>query len=372
MPPESISPGVYVEEVPSGVRSISGAATAMTAFIGAALRGPTNRAVPVRRFAEYEQRFGGLSGKLELGYALHQFFLNGGTDAWVVRVAQRPSVAQVGKALRGLDAVELFNLLVLPGISDALTLQAAADYCVRRRAFLIVDPPADAQAPSRIAQVLSSGALPRTSHAALYYPRVLIVDPVTGQVRRAAPSGTIAGLMARIDRTRGVWKVPAGLEASLAGVQGLEYSLSDAENGQLNPQGINCLRKLPAAGIIAWGARTLAGNSEFNYIPVRRLALFLEQSIDRGTQWAVFEPNGEPLWAKLRLSIVGFLQGLFRQGAFRGATPKDAYFFKCDSQTTTPEDIARGIVNLFVGFAPLKPAEFVVLKLQQRAGQNGP
>jgi phage tail sheath protein FI len=182
----------------------------------------------------------------------------------------------------------------------------------------------------------------------------------------------MAGIFARTDATRGVWKAPAGTEASLTGAAGLTITMSDAENGQLNPHAVNCLRTLPVFGTVGWGARTLDGDdargSEWKYIPVRRMALFLEESLYRGTQWVVFEPNDEPLWAQIRLNIGSFMQGLFRQGAFQGTTPKQAYFVKCDRETTTQADINLGIVNIFVGFAPLKPAEFVVLKIQQIAG----
>ena len=149
--------------------------------------------------------------------------------------------------------------------------------------------------------------------------------------------------------------------------------LTDPENGELNPLGINCLRTFPATGTVVWGARTLQGAdrlaSEWKYIPVRRTALYIEESLFRGTQWVVFEPNDEPLWAQIRLNVGAFMQNLFRQGAFQGQTPRDAYFVKCDKETTTQNDINLGIVNIVVGFAPLKPAEFVVIKLQQIAGQ---
>jgi phage tail sheath protein FI len=171
-----------------------------------------------------------------------------------------------------------------------------------------------------------------------------------------------------------VWKAPAGTQATLAGVQALEYTLIDAENGVLNPLAINCVRNFPVYGIVCWGARTLNGadqlEDQWKYIPIRRLALYLEESLYRGTKWAVFEPNDEPLWAQIRLSVGAFMQDLFRQGAFQGSTPQSAYLVKCDSDTTTPLDQARGVVNILVGFAPLKPAEFVVLQIQQLAGQT--
>jgi phage tail sheath protein FI len=183
----------------------------------------------------------------------------------------------------------------------------------------------------------------------------------------------VAGVFARTDTTRGVWKAPAGLDATLVGVPQLSVSLTDNENGELNPLGINCLRAMVPAGRVIWGSRTLQGDdrftSEWKYIPVRRTALFIEESLFRGTQWVVFEPNDEPLWAQIRLNVGAFMHNLFRQGAFQGATPKDAYFVKCDKQTTTQNDINLGIVNIIVGFAPLKPAEFVIISLQQMAGQ---
>ena len=198
-------------------------------------------------------------------------------------------------------------------------------------------------------------------------------ETILNRLADFAPCGAVAGIMARTDVQRGVWKAPAGLAASLSGVQGLTYTMTDRQNGVLNPVGLNCLRTFPVAGHLVWGARTLAGAdllaSEWKYVPVRRLALFLEESLFRGTQWVVFEPNDEPLWAQIRLNIGAFMQDLFRQGAFQGSSPRDAYFVKCDRETTTQSDINRGVVNILVGFAPLKPAEFVVIKLQQMAGQ---
>jgi hypothetical protein len=187
------------------------------------------------------------------------------------------------------------------------------------------------------------------------------------------PCGFIAGLYARTDTDRGVWKAPAGTDASLTGVIGVRTQLTNDENGILNPKAVNCIRKFPVYGTVSWGARTLRGNdeigSEWKYIPVRRTALFIEESLFRGTQWVVFEPNDEPLWAQVRLNVGSFMNTLFRQGAFQGSSPRDAYFVKCDKDTTTQSDIDRGIVNIVVGFAPLKPAEFVVIKIQQIAGQ---
>jgi phage tail sheath protein FI len=216
-------------------------------------------------------------------------------------------------------------------------------------------------------------ALPKEKNAAVYFPRLKQANPLReGQIETFVPCGTVAGIIARTDATRGVWKAPAGLQANLAGVNALAVPLTDAENGELNPLGVNCIRTFAAAGHVIWGSRTLMGDdrlaSEWKYIPVRRVTLYIEESLYRGTQWAVFEPNDEPLWAQLRLAVGSFMNSLFRQGAFQGSTPSDAYFVRCDSTTTTQADIDRGIVNVMVGFAPLKPAEFVILYIQQKAG----
>jgi phage tail sheath protein FI len=186
------------------------------------------------------------------------------------------------------------------------------------------------------------------------------------------PCGAAAGVFARTDAQRGVWKAPAGIDATLAGVPQLSVSLTDDENGDLNQLGVNCLRSFPLIGQVVWGSRTLRGADQFadeyKYIPVRRTALFIEESLFRGTKWVVFEPNDEPLWAQIRLNVGAFMHNLFRQGAFQGQTPREAYFVKCDKETTTQNDINLGIVNIVVGFAPLKPAEFVIIKIQQIAG----
>jgi phage tail sheath protein FI len=191
-----------------------------------------------------------------------------------------------------------------------------------------------------------------------------------------APCGAVAGVFARTDADRGVWKAPAGIDAALRGAAGLTVPLTDAENGELNQLGVNGLRSLPVYQRVVWGARTLRGADrladEWKYIPVRRTALFIEESLFRGTQWVVFEPNDEPLWAQIRMAVGSFMHSLFRQGAFKGKTPREAYFVKCDGETTTANDVDLGIVNIHVGFAPLQPAEFVVLVFQQIAGSTQP
>jgi phage tail sheath protein FI len=274
--------------------------------------------------------------------------------------------------------VDLFNLMILPRAATQTDADMesvwgmASVFCQERRAFLIVDPrstwaTAD-DVESEIADVRIGLA---TDHAAIYWPRVAVSDD--GLIRYIDPSGSIAGLMARIDSTRGVWKAPAGTEATIRGVRGLEHAMSDRENGLINPQAVNALRVFPA-GVVSWGARTMvgfdnSGNDDYKYLPVRRLALFLEESLYRGLQFAVFEPNDEPLWGQIRLAAGAFMNSLFRKGAFQGQKSSDAYFVKVDSETTTQNDINLGIVNVVVGFAPLKPAEFVIITIKQRAGE---
>jgi hypothetical protein len=600
MPSALTYPGVYIEEIPSGVRTITGVATSITAFLGRALRGPTDNAISINGYGDFERIFGGLWADSALGYAVRDFYLNGGSQAIIVRLyhpkfasradrdkalkaatdtaaaaagadpataaaaaktkadtfanepeksaaklvadaankaaavagATVPDVkkaadsaaakaAPINKAalsadtlgleakyegtwgntlraridhdVKGPDAANLFNLSVRDGMTgevevfrnvsivpghvrqvdnvlknesrlvqmsgalpaarpgnhpepdksksesdvwadnatatntkvadterasdggyldindftgagkedkkeglyalkkadlfnilcvppylengdvDSALVGTAAAYCEQRRAMFLADPPASwndkEKAKGGVNAIGTS-----SKNAALFFPRLRQPNPLRdGQTESFVPCGAVAGMFARTDTNRGVWKAPAGLETTLVGVPQLSVLLTDAENGELNPLGINCLRAMPAAGRVIWGSRTLQGDdrlaSEWKYIPVRRTALYIEESLYRGTQWVVFEPNDEPLWAQIRLNVGAFMHNLFRQGAFQGSTPRDAYFVKCDKETTTQNDINLGIVNIIVGFAPLKPAEFVVIKLQQMAGQ---
>lgn len=288
--------------------------------------------------------------------------------------------ASAKTGLQALRDVDLFNLLSIPETFDMTDAQAsavmasAAALCEARRAFYLADLPSTLTHADLLDANKWPAAFPITRNAATYFPAPRVADPLDDlRLKAVAPSGTLAGVYARTDSTRGVWKAPAGTDTTMNGAIDLSTMVNDLENGQLNPKGINVLRSFPAFGRVVWGARTLKGSDaqadEYKYIPVRRLALFLEESLYRGTQWVVFEPNNEPLWAQIRLNLGAFMQTLFRQGAFQGRSPKEAYFVKCDRETTTQNDINLGIVNILVGFSPLKPAEFVVLKIQQMAGQ---
>ncbi len=312
------------------------------------------------------------------GNALVPF--TGGSDGQAVLDAQisDAGLAADKEGIWALDDVDLFNILCIPPLTFAAdigsgTRDAALAYCKDRRAFFILDAPAAwNDVPAAVAGVDALNL--RDENVAVYFPRVRMANPLrANQVTSFAPCGVVAGLYARTDARRGVWKAPAGQEATMRGVRALEVKMTDGENGLLNPLGVNCLRTFPVIGPVVWGARTLEGAdalaSEWKYVPVRRTALYIEESLYRGLQWVVFEPNDEPLWAQIRLNVGSFMNTLFRQGAFQGSTPSEAYFVKCDSETTTQADIDRGIVNILVGFAPLKPAEFVFIKIQQLAGQ---
>lgn len=529
MPSTLTYPGVYIEEIPSGVRTIVGVSTSDTAFVDFFRRGPMNKAVRITSFADFERVFGGLDTRSEASYGIQQYYLNGGSIAWVIRVAGgTPAPAQlilqggsppqdtlrveaaspgvwgnnlevgisrVGSStdrfnlvVREVDTVNgrrqvvnneihrnlstdsttsryavnvinsesslvrltdvglaelptstapdvtdpnlinnvlpgntayisfsvdgtagsdgdvpdsaaligseaqktglfaldqiapfIFNILCLPAAANLdlggrnAVFTAAKTFCENRRAFLIVDIPEDVNTIQDITGWIGVNEGSPHRNASVYYPRLIIPDALNENRPRNVPfSGTLAGVYARTDANRGVWKAPAGTDATLRGANLVE-KLTDPENGGLNPFGINVLRNFPIFGNVSWGARTLEGAdqaaSEWKYIPVRRTALFIEQSLYDGLKWVVFEPNDEPLWAQIRLNVGAFMQNLFRQGAFQGKTPREAYFVKCDRTTTTQDDINRGIVNILVGFAPLKPAEFVVIKIQQMTGQ---
>jgi phage tail sheath protein FI len=526
MPATLTYPGLYVEEVPSGVHPIVGAATADTAFVDYFPRGPVNTPTRVTSLTDFERIFGGVDQASEASYAIVQYYLNGGQNAWVVRIdhgspkaaqaildtssgvhslvvsARNPglwgknlrvavtatvpaqdgrfnlfvqetrvdvgvttvvateshlgltmdrtdpsyvvaavnaasalvSVAEhgdsthsapkldqptatgdapdtayqylvlgngdegsalgtdgrlsttgLGDALKAgwttLDRIDpfIFNLLCVPAIALLPTTEeqktaigAAQTYCHTKRAFLIVDPPSKSDVNEFLTWLTEVGRIASTN-AAVYFPRLKVADPRNGgRLRDIGASGTVAGIYARTDTARGVWKAPAGIDATLVAATP-SVSLNDADSAVLNPQGINALRTFAVFGPVIWGARTLFGAdqraSEWKYVPVRRTALFIEDSLVAGLHWVVFEPNDEPLWAQIRLNVGAFMQDLFLRGAFKGTTPREAYLVKCDRTTTTQADIDKGVVNILVGFAPLKPAEFVVIRIQQLAGQ---
>jgi uncharacterized protein len=509
MPAELTYPGVYIEEEISAVRTITGVSTSITAFIGRAIRGPVDKAITIDSFTEFERIYGGLWRMSNLGYAVDQYFLNGGNQAVIVRAhheARKVEFTIIGSQLKLqsanpglwgynlkikthkidesikternddtlvelrvedtnsgqretfivsadpespsfissvledqselievnenvqipftipddpdhdvpfesidgsgsdgdkllpddilgsqaaveksgmklLDEVDLFNLLCIP--PDIPSYEDGSDipkdvydnaltYCDTRNAILIVDGRSSWTSVDKAANEIKDSSIVPSRHknAAIWFPRIKMPDREHGnKLREFVPCGVIAGIIARTDRERGFWKSAAGSEARLIGVSDLRVKLTDDENGRLNPLGLNCIRSFDFAGVVNWGARTMVGvdqlADQWKYLAVRRTALYIKESLYRGTQWVVFEPNDERLWSQIRLNIGSFMQDLFLKGAFQGTDPKKAYFVKCDSETTRQRDIDLGIVNIIVGFAPLKPAEFVVIKLQQ-------
>jgi phage tail sheath protein FI len=346
--------------------AIPSAETSITAFVGRVGAGPKDVATTVRSWAEFEASFGPLDRAAPLTGAVHAFFDNGGETAVVVRSGK--------SGLNALDSVASFNLLVLAADSengDVPNAQwgEALACCVTRRAMLLIDPPEGWRQASDVISGLASLGIEGTAarNAALYFPRVQTAEGTL------APGGFVAGIMARTDRNRGVWKAPAGLEATIQGAVGLDVPIEDPDNGALNSRGVNCLRTFPGLGTVVWGARTARGadvlSDDFKYIPVRRLSLFLEESLDRGLRWAVDEPNDVRLWTEIRTVTFNFLFDLFRAGALAGAKADEAFFVTCDSTTTSQADIDAGIVNIEIGFAPLKPAEFVLVRIQQLAAR---
>lgn len=367
-------------EIPSGIRPIAGAPTDIAAFVGWAAQGPTDGAILVHSWLKFEQQFGGFDPRFYLGYSVSHFFANGGQQAYIVRLASDGSGTPAASAavmigVHLLDAVPIVNLLAVPGESDPGLIAELQAYCAGRSAFLIADSALDSTFAT-----LQNGPDSRMTGAnainsAFYFPWLNALDAQQNVTRPFPPSGFVAGIYAATDAAHGVWQAPAGIGAPVTGASDPVVKLTDAENAVLNPHAINCIRDFPRLGDVVWGARTLGGNdqaaSEFMYVSVRRLFVYIEQSLSDGTQWAEFEPNDRQLWAQLSSSVDAFMQRLFNQRAFIGATAAQAYFVRCDATNNPQTSIDQGVVNILVGFAPVKPAEFILLQIQQLAGQTG-
>jgi phage tail sheath protein FI len=301
--------------------------------------------------------------------------LGGGDGSGLVGAAQyRGTVTDLGRTgLHAFDTVDV-NMLVIPGKNTPDFLSIAMAYCDQRDMFFIADGIGSTDLDFEISadEVRRSveGLPARSNNAAMFYPWVEVPDPVgvgRNPRRIVPPSGHLAGVFARTDVRRGVWKAPAGIEAVVSGAVDIQHHLVDADQDLLNPIGLNCIRQFPNVGIVSWGSRTLSSDPEWRYVPVRRTALFLKESLRRGLQWAVFEPNDQDLWDRVRINISAFMLSLFRQGAFQGATPSEAFLVKCDRETNPQELIDQGVVTAQVAFAPLKPAEFVVIEISQKS-----
>ena len=368
---EVVHPGVFVDELSGGPRPIEGVSTSTAAFIGGVGRATVSPSV-VKSLSEFVREFAEEPADGTLRLAVRQFFENGGTRAVIVQPAGESS-ARIQAGLGLLDKIE-FNLLCIPPHTrtsdlDIADWEAAAHYCRQRRAFLIVDAPVAWSAEDAVRHA-SSFRFQARENAAIYFPRVRVADPLDGgKFISCAPCGFIAGIISRTDQTRGVWKAPAGIEADLKGAAALDPALDANTSDQLNPLGINCLRGFPRGGLVVWGARTLAGAqqeaSEWKYVPVRRLALYMQESLVRGTHWAVFEPNNEATWKQLGSQVGEFMTRLWRQGALLGTRPNEAFYVRCDATTTTQDDLDNGRLNIEIGFAAVRPAEFVNFRIQQ-------
>lgn len=365
------SPDVFVEELPVERPPIAAAPTGVSAFAGFMGAEHDGTVLEVASFLEFADTVSGQVQSATIGVALDLFFRNGGKKAIVAGCTSLQDVC----ALKALERSD-FDVLCLPTSASepaipAIVHEAAAALCERKRAIYLVDSPAGWSADSYPVEAAQAGAtalLAGNSYAALYFPRLNLVPRADGTlVKSFPPSPAVAGIIARIDETRGVWKAPAGSEAVVLGVESLDVPLTDQDQGVLNPEGISCLRSFPRRGIVVWGGRTRAGQdalaSEWKYVNVRRLALFLERSIAGGLQWTVFEPNGEGLWENVRDTIESFLFGLWRQGAFAGSSAAMGFFVRCDRSTISQDDIDNGRLVCQIGFAPLKPAEFVIIRI---------
>jgi phage tail sheath protein FI len=345
---------------------IEGVATSVAALVGVAGQGPTNQPVLVTSLAEFQRTFGGPQGGQDLYLGVKQFFDNDGQRAWVVRLGGTGAAA-LRRGLDALDGADNVNLLCLPGLSGGSALASAAAYARSRRAFFIGDP-----AASRAATLAAIEAIRHTDtgHAAVYVPRIRVRDPAQpAATRLCGPAATVAGILARTDIERGVQAFAAGTWGHVRGAIGLGSALDDHQAAALRRHGINVIREVQGHGIVLWGARTVGGGVEsaddWKYIPVRRLALYIEESLFRGLDWVVFEPNDEPTWSVIRHVVTTFMAEMFRGGVFPGATAGECFFVQCGLETMTQRDIERGILVVEVGIAPVRPAEFVVFRIRR-------
>ena len=500
--PTYLAPGVYMEEISSGSKPISGVGTAIAAFVGLAERGPVDTPTLVTNWGQFVQNFGEFVEGSYLAHAVYGYFLNGGGVAYIVRVggddaqeapaakAEIPSAADKAQASYRFNALEAgtagedivvefadpsepgedtFNLIVrrgkteetYPNVSskkgpnnvvtavkqksklvkieeatsggavavpekgryplasgglaaptavtpdayvgssadrtgfagleaiDEITMLAVPDlmaayqqgalnseglkavqlamiaHCeLMNNRVCILDAP-----PNMNAQQAKEWRIDLAGYdskqAALYWPWIKVMDPVRGEAIHIPPSGHMAGIWARTDDTRGVHKAPAN--EVVRGAISLELQITKGEQEQLNPVGVNCIRAFPGKGIRVWGARTLSSDAEWKYLNVRRLFNMVEQSILNGTDWTVFEPNDFKLWLSVRRNVNAFLRGVWRSGALFGESEEQAFWVKCDEENNPPESRDLGELHVDIGIAPVKPAEFVVFRIQQIA-----
>ncbi len=369
--PEYLSPGVYIEEVPSASKPIEAVGTSTAAFIGECRKGPINEVIFCPNWTTFVKNFGDFADSRYLAHAVYGFFNNGGSRCFVLNVGEGPTDKRAARfmgydhgpgergGLHALEDVEAVALVCAPGQTDPAIQDALLTHCEKMRyRFAVMDAP----------ELIESGGVdklskPRDSkYGAYYFPWIEIYDPIQGNIF-VPPSGHMAGIYARSDAERGVHKAPAN--EIVRGALGLKYTVTKGEQDLLNPKGINCIREFSNRGIRVWGARTISSDPEWRYINVRRLFNMVEQSIENGTQWVVFEPNDQTLWKRVTRNISAFLLRVWRDGALFGEQPEQAFYVKCDDETNPPEVIDAGQMVCEIGMCPTKPAEFVIFRIGQ-------
>lgn len=376
--PEYLAPGVFVEEVSFRGRPISGVGMSTAAFVGMThLNTAPDSEEPVTSYQEFESRFGGRAPFIQadatrvpnyLAHAAHGFFMNGGERLYVGRITSQ-SVSAYEAAMSLLEAIDEIGMLALPGYSSlpsqesAMIAQLMVAHGERMHNRMVI---LDAPPVANQAGLLSVSQGVDSSYAVLYAPWVTIHDGT--QLLALPPSGFMAGIIARVDRERGIHKAPANVV--IRGITGFERDIGRGEQSVLNPQGVNVLKTLQGRGHRVWGARTLSSDPEWRYINVRRYAIYLERSIRKGLQWVVFEPNAEPLWRAIRATLDTFLNSEWRQGVLQGEKPGDAYFVQVDRRTMTQEDIDLGRLHVIAGVAIAKPAEFTMFRFHFQTNRS--
>lgn len=408
--PNYQTPGVYVEEISSGSKPIEAGATNIVGFMGIAKEGPLNEPTLVTNWSQYVKTFGGLHTGGWLAHGVYLFFQNGGSKCYINNLAKpvetkpAPKPAAPGKPGEGkpgdakpeakkaeegpveiknpanmttlilgkdegpgkksglfaFDSVTDISIVCAPGVHDPASQDAILSHCEKHRFRVAV-----LDSPETLEKGIDTMPKPRDSQlGAYYFPWIKMYDTELEEEIFAPPSGGVAGVYGRVDSTRGVHKAPAN--EILNGALDLKYNLTDAEQELLNPKGINCIRNFVGRGIRIWGARTISSDPEWRYVNVRRLFCMVEQAIQNGTNWVVFEPNTRALWKKIVRNLTAFMLRIWKSGALFGDSPEEAFYVRCDDELNPPESIDAGYVVCEVGLAPAKPAEFVVFRVAQK------